>query len=74
MPGVYANGLAIGFNQHELVIDYLVDVAGPGMPPTVELLQRVRIPIAMSRDLLSNVSTAMDNYESKFGPIHRPGE
>jgi hypothetical protein len=71
--GDYANGLNIGVNQHELVVDYLVNVDGPGMPPTVELVRRLRLPIAMAGDLLSGVAGAMDAYENTFGPIHRPG-
>ena len=72
--GDYANGLNVGVNAHELVIDYLVNVDGPGMPPTVELVRRIRLPIAMSGDLLQALAGAMDAYEANFGTIHLPGQ
>ena len=74
ISGDYANGVAIGVNQHELVVDYLVNVDGPGIPPTVQLVRRMRIPIAMSGDVLAGLANAMDEYEKKFGPVHKPGE
>lgn len=71
-PGDYANGLSFSVNPHELVLDYLVNVDGPGMPPTVELVRRIRLPIAMASDLLHGVAGAMDAYETTYGTIHRP--
>ncbi|MGI8664718.1 MAG: DUF3467 domain-containing protein [Jatrophihabitans sp.] len=73
-PGVYANGMTVGANAHELVVDFLISVDGPGIPPTVEVVQRVRLPIAMASDLLRNIAVTMDAYEQQFGPIHRPGD
>jgi len=72
--GEYANGFNVGANQHELVIDYLVNVDAPGMPPTVELVRRIRVPIAMAGALMKGIGGAMDGYESLFGPIHQPGQ
>lgn len=70
--GDYGNGIGTSVTQHELLIDFLVNVDGPGLPPTVQLVRRVRIPIAMAADLLRHVGGAMDQYEQLFGPIHRP--
>jgi hypothetical protein len=72
--GDYANGFTTAVNAHELVIDYVVDVAGPGLPPTVEVVRRVRIPIGMAGAFLRDVSRSMDAYEATFGPIHQPGQ
>ena len=71
--GEYANGMSVTFNQHELVVDFLVSIDGAGKP-TVELVRRMRLPIAMAGDLLSNIAATMDKYEQTFGPIHRPGQ
>lgn len=70
--GDYANGMGSSVTQHELVLDFLINVDGPGMAPAVQLVRRVRIPIAMAADLLRHVGGAMDQYEQLFGPIHRP--
>jgi Protein of unknown function (DUF3467) len=72
--GDYANGFNIFANAHELVIDYLVDVSPPGMVPTVEVVRRLRLPIAMAGAFMKGVAGAMDAYEEMFGPIHQPGQ
>lgn len=72
--GTYANGMTVAANAHELVLDFLISIDGPGIPPTVEVVQRIRLPIAMASDLLRNIAITMDAYEQQVGPIHRPGE
>lgn len=72
--GDYANGFNVAANQHELVIDYVVNVDAPGMPPMVELVRRMRLPISMAGALMKGIGGAMDGYEELFGSIHQPGQ
>jgi hypothetical protein len=62
----YANHFAIGYNLHEIVMDFGQSYAGD---PTVRLHTRLVTAPAYARDFSEMLRGVLDDYERSFGPI-----
>ena len=79
--GVYANMVAVGHTPHEFTLDFSTmepaqaktDDAGVVAVPC-RVTSRVRLPVSLIFDLLQAINTNLGIYESRFGPIRRPGD
>lgn len=76
--GVYANGIGVWFTQTDFTLDFVVN-----LPPEVtqdptggqvvvspqEVVARIKVPPPLVFQLMRNLSTNLDRYESQYGAI-----
>lgn len=82
--GVYANTLLVWHTPHEFTLDFMVHAQPPQPAQTAQgqavikaphqLVARVRISPSVAFEVIRAINENMTNYESAFGPIHRPGQ
>ena len=76
--GVYANGVGVWFTQTDFTLDFVVN-----LPPELraapdgsqhllspqEVVARVKVPPPLVFQLMRNLSTNLDRYETQYGAI-----
>jgi hypothetical protein len=76
--GVYANGVGVWFTQTDFTLDFVVNLPpeagqGPaGVPVYVspqEVVARIKVPPPLVFQLMRNLSTNLDRYETQYGSI-----